>query len=53
MINQLIQIVYYKQVKIRIDMLGMAKVIFNKIVNNYGIFNSIDSNKSSAFTSKF
>ena len=52
-VNRLTKIVYYELVKITINTPGLAKVIFNMIVQYYGLFNSIMSNKSLLFTSKF
>ena len=37
----LTKIVYYKPVKITIDILGLVKVIINVVVHNYDIFESI------------
>ena len=45
--------VYYKLVKITIVVLGLAEVIIDVIVWQYGQPNSIMTNRSSLFISKF
>ena len=52
-VNQLTKIIYYKLIKVRINVLELAGVIFNIVVKNYGLFNSIISNKSLLFIFKF
>lgn len=43
-IDCLIKMVYYKSIKIMIDIAGLAKVIFNMIVRYYSLPESIISN---------
>ena len=45
--------VYYKLVKVIIDTLRLAKVILDVVVWHNGLLNSIMSNKSLLFPSKF
>ena len=45
--------VYYELVKVTINALGLAKVILDMGVRHHGLFNSIMSDRSSIFTSKF
>ena len=52
-IDWLTKIVYYKLVKITIDVPGLAKVIINMVVQYHGLFNLIVTNRSLLFTSKF
>ena len=52
-VNQLTKMIYYKLVKITIDISGLAEAIFNIVVWHYGLFNSIISNKDLLFTFKF
>lgn len=52
-INYLINIVYYESVKTTIDIVGLAEVIIDVMVEHYGLSESIISNKDSLFNSKF
>lgn len=52
-VKWLIKIVYYKPVKVTFDALRLVKVIFQIIVWQYNLFNSIVSNKRLPFTLKF
>ena len=45
--------IYYKLVKVIIDAFSLAKVIFNVVVQYYSLLESIMSDYSSVFTSKF
>ena len=45
--------VYYKSVKITLNTPGLAKTIINVIVHQHGLLDSIVTNRSSFFTSKF
>lgn len=52
-INHLIKMVYYKLVKVIIDILSQAKVMINKIIHYYGIFEFIIKHQNLLFISKF
>ena len=52
-IDRLTKMVHYKPVKITIDTPGVAEVIINVVVRHYSLLNSIVTDKSSLFTSKF
>ncbi len=52
-IDQLTQIVHYKPVKVIIDAFGIAKVIPDLVVRYHDLSNSIMSDQSSIFNSKF
>ena len=52
-INWLTKMVYYEPIKVIIDTLGLAEVIFNMVVCYYGLPNSIVSDKDSLFALKF
>lgn len=49
-INQLMEIVYYKLVKVTINILHIAKLILNIIIQYDNFINFIISNKSLVFT---
>ena len=52
-VNWLPKIVHYKPVKITFDAPGLAEVIINVIVRHHGLPDSIVTNRSFFFTSKF
>ena len=52
-INMLTKMVYYKPVKIMIDVPGLAKVIIDIIVRHHGLYVSIIIDQGFLFTSKF
>ena len=52
-INWLTKMVYYKPVKETIDALGLIEVIITMVVRHYSLSDSIVSDHSSVFTSKF
>ena len=52
-VDQLIKMVHYKQVKITIDAFGLAEVIQDVVVQHHGLSDSIVSNRDSLFNSKF
>lgn len=52
-IDWVIKIVYYKPVKVNINAPGLAEIILNVVIWYYDLSNSIVSNRSSLFTSKF
>lgn len=45
--------VYFKSLKITMDIVGLAKVIIYIIIQNYSFLDFVITNKSSVFTSKF
>lgn len=47
------KMVYYKLVKVTINIVGLTKVITNVLVYHHGFLDLIVTNKSSFFTSKF
>ena len=52
-VDQLTKMIHYKLVKVTIDALGLAKVIIDVVVWHYGLPDSIVTDRSSLFTSKF
>ena len=52
-IDWLTKMFYYKPVKIMFDAYVLAKVIINVVVRDYGFLDSIVTNKSLLFISKF
>ena len=52
-VDRLTKIIYYEPVKVNIDALGLAGIIFNMVVSHHGLSNSIVSNRSSLFIFKF
>ena len=52
-VDQFTNMVYYKPVKITIDTPKLAKVIIDMVVYYHGHLNSIVTNRSYFFTSKF
>lgn len=52
-VDWLIKIVYYKLVKIIIDVLGLAEVIIDIVVWHHSLSNSIVTDRGFLFTSKF
>ncbi len=52
-INRLTKMVYYKPVKVTIDVPGLAEVIIEAVVRHHGLLDSIVSDCGSVFTSKF
>ena len=52
-VNQLTKMVYYEPVKVTIDAARLAEVSLDIIVWHYGLPNSIVTNRSLFFTSKF
>ena len=52
-VDRFTKMVYYKLVKITIDVSGFAKVIIDIIVRHYGLPDSIITDQGSLFTSKF
>ena len=52
-VNWLTKIVYYKPVQTTITAPVLAEVILNIVVRHHGLLDSIISNRSSVFTSKF
>ena len=52
-IDLLIKMIYYKPVKVIIDIPRLVKVILNVLVWHHSLRDSIMSNKNSLFTSKF
>ena len=52
-VDQLTKMVHYKPVKVTIDAPGLAEVIIDVVVWHHGLLDSIVTNKSLFFTSKF
>ena len=52
-VNWLTKIVYYKLVKITLNVPGLAKVRINVLVYYYSLWNSVMTDKGSRFISKF
>ena len=52
-VNRLMKMVYYKLVKVTIDVVGLAKVIINMVVRQHGLLDLIVTNRGLLFTSKF
>ena len=53
MVDWLTKMVYYKSVKVTINVSGLAKVILDVLVWHHSLLNSIMSNRNLLFTSKF
>lgn len=51
-IDKLIQMIYYEQIKITINILGLIEVIINMVMQYYSLLNSIVTNWDSLFNSK-
>lgn len=47
------KMIYYKLVKITIDVLGLVQVIINVVIRHYNLWDFIVNDWSSVFTSKF
>ena len=52
-VDRLIKMVYYEPVKVTINALWLAEVIFNMVIWHYSLLNSIVFNKDLLFISKF
>ena len=52
-VDWLTKMMHYKPVKVTIDALGLAEVIFNVVVWHHGLPDSIVFDRGSVFTSKF
>ncbi len=52
-VDQLTKMVYYKPVKITIDVPGPVEVIIDVVVHHYGVPKSIVKDRGSLFSSKF
>ena len=52
-VDRLTKMVHYKPVKITINALGLTEIIINVVVRHHGLPNSIVTDRSSLFTSKF
>ena len=52
-VDWLTKMVHYEPVKITIDAPGLAEVIIDVVVRHHGLPNSIVTDRSSLFTSKF
>ena len=52
-VDRLIKMVYYEPVKVTIDASGLAEVIIDVVVWHHGLPNTIVTDRSSLFTSKF
>ena len=52
-IDQVTKMVYYKLVKININVLGLAKVIIDVVMHYHNLLDSIVINPGFFFTSKF
>ena len=52
-VNCLTKMVYYKPVKVTIDVPGLAKVIIDVVLQYHGLPDSIISNHRAVFTFKF
>ena len=52
-IDRLTKMVYYKPVKVTINALGLAEVIFDMVVRHHRLPNSTITNKDLLFTLKF
>ncbi len=52
-VNKFMKMVYYEWVKIIINTPGFAEVIIKAVVRHHDLLDSIVSNQSSVFTSKF
>ncbi len=52
-VDRLTKMVHYKPVKVTIDTSGLEEVIINVVVRHHGVPESIVTDRSSLFTSKF
>ena len=52
-VDRLTKIVYYKPVKVIINVLGLVEVIIDVVVQHHGLPDSIISDQEAIFTSKF
>lgn len=52
-INRLIKMIHYKLINITIDFYNLIKVLIGIVIQSYDLLNSIVTNKSSVFISKF
>ena len=52
-VNELTKIVHYKPVKVTINALGLVEVSLDVVVRYHGLLDSVMSDRSSLFTSKF
>ena len=52
-VNRLTKIVHYKPMKVTIDAFGLAEIILDVVVRHHGISDSIITDRSLLFTSKF
>ena len=52
-VNRLTKMVYYKPIKVTIDISRLAEVIIDVVVRHHGLPDSIISNRRAIFTSKF
>ena len=52
-VNWLMKMIYYKPVMVTINASGLAKVIIKAVLQHYGLPDSIVSDHSSVFISKF
>ena len=52
-VDQLMKMVYYKLVKVTIDVPGQAEVIINMLVRHHGVPKSIITDRGSLFALKF
>ena len=52
-VNWLTKMVYYKPVKIILDVRGLAKVIIGVVIRQHGLLNSINTDRGSFFILKF
>ena len=52
-IHKLTKIIYYKPIKVTIDTLALTEIIIEVVVQYHSLPDSIVSNQSSVFTSKF
>ena len=53
MVNRLTKTVHYKQVKITLNVSGLAEVIIDVVIRNHGLLDSIITYRGSLFISKF
>ena len=52
-VNWLTKMVYYKQVKVTINIISLAEVIINLVMKHYGLPDSIVTNQKLLFSLKF
>lgn len=52
-IDELSKTIYYKLIKITLNINGQLQIQINVILKHFSLFNSIISNKNILFTSKF